>query len=128
MARSIYSNEDGARSRVFEKNGAMVARGAFSGKRCCHQNYGGRASEREIAVIPGWCVSTRPQMHNCASGNLEIPDRRFAPSGMTATLRIPAARTTPGLSVQSRPLNKEGAGNAGCDVHPQPRAQEKKHK
>ena len=24
-------------------------------------------------VIPGWCVSTRPQMRNCASGNLEIP-------------------------------------------------------
>ena len=23
-------------------------------------------------VIPGWCVSTRPQMRNCASGNLEI--------------------------------------------------------
>jgi hypothetical protein len=22
-------------------------------------------------------------MRNCASGNLEIPDRRFAPSGMT---------------------------------------------
>jgi hypothetical protein len=25
------------------------------------------------AVIPGWCASTRPQMRNCASGNLEIP-------------------------------------------------------
>jgi hypothetical protein len=26
-------------------------------------------------------------MRNCASGNLEIPDRRFAPSGMTSRLR-----------------------------------------
>src|SRR5215831_5169378 len=25
------------------------------------------------AVIPGWCASTRPQMRNRASGNLEIP-------------------------------------------------------
>ncbi|SHK82387.1 hypothetical protein SAMN05444159_4277 [Bradyrhizobium lablabi] len=32
-------------------------------------------------VIPGWCVSTRPQMRNCASGNLEIPGSmlRIAP-------------------------------------------------
>jgi hypothetical protein len=28
-------------------------------------------------VIPGWCVSTRPQMRNCASGNLEIPGSRW---------------------------------------------------
>ncbi len=27
----------------------------------------------EAFVIPGWCVSTRPQMCNCTSGNLEIP-------------------------------------------------------
>src|SRR6266702_6799703 len=26
---------------------------------------------------------TRPQMRNCASGNLEIPDSRFTRSGMT---------------------------------------------
>src|SRR5580700_10155289 len=25
------------------------------------------------SVIPGWCVSTRPQMCNCTSGILEIP-------------------------------------------------------
>jgi hypothetical protein len=33
------------------------------------------------SVIPGWCVSTRPQMRNCASGNLEIPGSmlRIAP-------------------------------------------------
>src|SRR6185437_14854784 len=37
-------------------------------------------------VIPGWCVSTRPQMRNCASGNLGIPNRRSAPSGMTSQL------------------------------------------
>ena len=32
-------------------------------------------------VIPGWCVSTRPQMRNCESGNLEIPGSmlRIAP-------------------------------------------------
>ena len=32
-------------------------------------------------VIPGWCVSTRPQMCNCTSGNLEIPGSmlRIAP-------------------------------------------------
>jgi hypothetical protein len=27
-------------------------------------------------VIPGWCASTRPQMRNCASVNLEIPGSR----------------------------------------------------
>src|SRR3954454_17251747 len=34
-------------------------------------------------VIPGWCASTRPQMRNCASGNLEIPGPmlRIAPEG-----------------------------------------------
>jgi len=34
-----------------------------------------------VAVIPGWCASTRPQMRNCASGNLEIPGSmlRIAP-------------------------------------------------
>jgi hypothetical protein len=32
-------------------------------------------------VIPGWCASTRPQMRNCASANLEIPGSmlRIAP-------------------------------------------------
>jgi hypothetical protein len=32
-------------------------------------------------VIPGWCVSTRPQMRHCASGNFEIPGSmlRIAP-------------------------------------------------
>src|SRR5438034_1111818 len=32
-----------------------------------------RRRSNPLAVIPGWCVSTRPQMRNCASGNLEIP-------------------------------------------------------
>src|ERR1700682_6405909 len=37
----------------------------------------GHAPQREahgcaLAVIPGWCISTRPQMRACASGNLEI--------------------------------------------------------
>jgi hypothetical protein len=34
-----------------------------------------------FVVIPGWCASTRPQMRNCASGNLEIPGSmlRIAP-------------------------------------------------
>jgi hypothetical protein len=33
------------------------------------------------SVIPGWCICTRPQMRNCASGNLEIPGSmlRIAP-------------------------------------------------
>ena len=26
-----------------------------------------------VIVIPGWCVSTRPKMCSCTSGNLEIP-------------------------------------------------------
>ena len=32
-------------------------------------------------VIRGWCASTRPQMCNCTSGNLEIPGSmlRIAP-------------------------------------------------
>jgi hypothetical protein len=35
--------------------------------------------KQSASVIPGWCVSTRPQMRNCASGNLEIPDSLRAP-------------------------------------------------
>ncbi len=27
----------------------------------------------------GWCVSTRPQVRNCAPGNLEIPGSLRAP-------------------------------------------------
>jgi len=32
-------------------------------------------------VIPGWCAGTRPQVRNCAPGNLEIPGSmlRIAP-------------------------------------------------
>src|SRR3954454_10737247 len=37
-------------------------------------------------VIPGWCVSTRPQMRNCASGNLEI--LRCAIAHHSSMLRI----------------------------------------
>jgi hypothetical protein len=37
---------------------------------CFHRR---RGEAGYSAVIPGWCVSTRPQMRNCASGNLEIP-------------------------------------------------------
>ena len=29
------------------------------------------------SVIPGWCASTRPQMCDCTSGNLEIPSSRL---------------------------------------------------
>src|SRR6202030_1628675 len=40
------------------------------------------------AVIPGWCASTRPQMRNCASGNLEIPGSMFTHRpGMTVSVR-----------------------------------------
>src|ERR1700682_3237874 len=28
--------------------------------------------------MPGWCLSTRPQMCNCTSGNLEIPGSMLA--------------------------------------------------
>jgi hypothetical protein len=48
-----------------------------------------------MIVIPGWCVGTRPQTRNCASGNFEISDvqlhivdRRFAPSGMKLYERL----------------------------------------
>ena len=34
------------------------------------------------SVIPGWCVSTRPQMCDCTSRNLEIPGSRSARPGM----------------------------------------------
>jgi hypothetical protein len=39
------------------------------------------ATKQSKFVIPGWCVSVRPQMRNCASGNLEIPGSmlRIAP-------------------------------------------------
>ena len=38
-------------------------------------------SLRGVESFPGWCVSTRPQMCNCTSGNLEIPGSmlRIAP-------------------------------------------------
>ena len=39
-----------------------------------------------IFVLPGWCVSTRPQMRNCASGNLEI--LRCAIAHHSSMLRI----------------------------------------
>ena len=40
-----------------------------------------REHERMSFVIPGWCVSTRPQMCNRTLGNLEIPGSmlRIAP-------------------------------------------------
>jgi hypothetical protein len=39
------------------------------------------ATLNSASVIPGWRVSARPQMRNCASGNLEIPGSmlRIAP-------------------------------------------------
>jgi len=40
-----------------------------------------------IAVIPGR-AKREPQMCNCTSGNLEIPDRRFASSGMTVEIKL----------------------------------------
>jgi hypothetical protein len=47
------------------------------------QNFGQiMPREREgvyASVIPGWCVSTRPQMRNGASGNPEIPGSLRAP-------------------------------------------------
>src|ERR1700744_4277855 len=41
-------------------------------------------------VIPGWCESTRPQMRNCASGNLEI--LRCALAHRSSMLRIAPER------------------------------------
>jgi hypothetical protein len=60
-------------------------------------------------------------MHNCASGNLEIPDRRFAPSVMTAELRsvrLPAGGGLLGAAgrarsthiMQFRPVGVESSG------------------
>jgi hypothetical protein len=37
------------------------------------------SSSRSHLVIPGWCVSTRPQLRNCASGNPWIPGSLRAP-------------------------------------------------
>src|ERR1700759_282089 len=45
------------------------------------------------AVIPGWYVSTRPQMRNCASGNLAPQDSGFDAShrpGMTGLCCMPS--------------------------------------
>ena len=39
-------------------------------------------------------------------------------------LRVPAARMRPSYS--TKPSKEEGAGNAGCSLHPQPRTQSKK--
>ena len=54
---------------------------------------GGSGGDAEIAreiVIPGWCVSTRPQVRNCAPGNLEIPGSMLShrPGMTTSTHRL----------------------------------------
>src|ERR1700693_5051241 len=46
---------------------------------------GARPGSNPVSVIPGWCASTRPQMCNCTSGNLEIPGSMLSHRpGMTA--------------------------------------------
>jgi len=54
-----------------------------SDTRPSHYDRGSSGICREVIslVIPGSCVSTRPQMCNCTSGNLEIPGSmlRIAP-------------------------------------------------
>ena len=61
----------------------------------------GPLSDRSVdvidAVIPGWCASTRPQMRNCASGNLEILRCAIAHRSSRALLapRNDRARETP---------------------------------
>ena len=53
----------------------------------CEGQAGDAALEVAGAVIPGWCVgSTRPQMRNGASGNIEIPGSMLSHRpGMTAS-------------------------------------------
>jgi hypothetical protein len=50
------------------------------------------AIQLPIVVIPGWCGSTRPQMRNCASGNLEIPGSMRS---LTAIALEPLTGSTP---------------------------------
>ena len=49
--------------------------------RCQHGPFCEKRRSIGDSVIPGWCVSTRPQMCDCTSGNLEIPGSmlRIAP-------------------------------------------------
>src|SRR5215510_3940171 len=61
-------------------------------------------------VIPGWCESTRPQMRNCTSGNLEIPGSCFARPGMTCALRVSYG------SMMPEPA-QAGTGHVAAPIH-----------
>src|SRR5258706_9630190 len=51
---------------------------------------GAKRRSNPDSVIPGWCVSTRPQMCNCTSGNLEIPGSMLSHRpGMTRSGQCP---------------------------------------
>src|SRR6266478_3550890 len=60
---------------------SRVVTSAGPGFRFAHPGYAdfflviarSEATKQSTSVIPGWCVSTRPQMCNGTSGNLEIP-------------------------------------------------------
>ena len=45
---------------------------------------------------------------------------------LRAQVRIPAARFRPSLCIEHAPRKQEGAGKAGCRLHPQPRVRNKK--
>jgi hypothetical protein len=75
----------------------------------------------------GWCAGARPQMRNCASGNLEIPGSMLRIARNDGYDSAFSRRDVPELCKTVRPKKSEGAGNAGRSMHPRPRVQMKKH-
>jgi hypothetical protein len=66
-------------------------------------------------------------MDRCDRGfTCQTARRKYGESEQTH-LRIPAVDIRPGEAQIVAPENKEGAGKAGCLLHPQPHAQNKKH-
>src|SRR4051812_3157221 len=51
----------------------------------------------------------------------------LSPCGSCTRLHNPGPRLRPSFAASSSVRKTEGAGNAGCSMHPQPRVQDKKH-
>src|SRR5260221_1519787 len=68
----------------------------------------GHSRSKPSTVIPGWCVSTRPQVRNCAPRNLEIPrwaiaHLRFASRPGTTAARSVRLRHDPDVRFRRFP-------------------------
>jgi hypothetical protein len=74
--------------------------------------------------IPGWSEGPDPESRDSGF------DASHRPEMTWMQLRVLAAHTARGLQLRWRPLVREGAGKAGCALHPRsrvPNAQKKTH-